>query len=327
MRRRCRQTSAANSAKREHAQGLVRRHSSLNPAARRRRFAAPPACRHRRRRPSPISTSMTVDALGFDQMARAGVAFELRDRGKQRARQDAPDCRACRHGWRARPRVPPDCAKASISRSRSAGETPGMSPSTISAPAASSGSAAMPAFSELARPAAKSRIVRRTSTSSPASAARDALGLMAGDDHDRRLRPAGERRARRCGAPAACRRTAPAACSARPCGWTAGGEHARHRPSARPRLRSSSRGCGRVGISISRPPTPMPAMSPSVTSSPAISRSSTQSKPFSLGLRAQPGAPMHRLAAELAEHQQIAGIDRHAGAHDRRRRPAGSRRE
>ena len=57
----------------------------------------------------------------------------------------------------------------------------------------------------------------------------------------------------------------------------------------------------------------MPAMSSAVTSSPAISRSSTQSKPFSLGLRAQPGAPITGFPPSLSKNQQIAGIDRHAG--------------
>ena len=53
----------------------------------------------------------------------------------------------------------------------------------------------------------------------------------------------------------------------------------------------SSRGCGRVTISISNPPTPMPVIASRGTSMPASSRMSTQSKPFSLGERAQPGAP------------------------------------
>ena len=53
----------------------------------------------------------------------------------------------------------------------------------------------------------------------------------------------------------------------------------------------SARGCGRVTISISSPPTPMPVMSSRVTGRPASSRISTQSKPFSFGERAQPGAP------------------------------------
>ena len=53
----------------------------------------------------------------------------------------------------------------------------------------------------------------------------------------------------------------------------------------------SARGCGRVTISISSPPTPMPVMSSRDTGRPASSRINTQSKPFSFGERAQPGAP------------------------------------
>ena len=58
--------------------------------------------------------------------------------------------------------------------------------------------------------------------------------------------------------------------------------------------RARSRGCGRVTISISSPPTPMPVMSSRVTGMPASSRISTQSKPFSFG-RAR--------AARRAEHR------------------------
>ena len=53
----------------------------------------------------------------------------------------------------------------------------------------------------------------------------------------------------------------------------------------------SARGCGRVTISISNPPTPSPVMSERRIGSPASRRVSTQSKPFSFGERAQPGAP------------------------------------
>ena len=73
-----------------------------------------------------------------------------------------------------------------------------------------------------------------------------------------------------------------------------------------------ARGNGRVGISIRRPPTPRPVISSAVGHSPAKIRFRTQSKPFSFGLRAQPGAPITGTIADLAEHQQIAGIDRHA---------------
>ena len=65
-------------------------------------------------------------------------------------------------------------------------------------------------------------------------------------------------------------------------------------------------------------------------------RCSTQSKPLSLGERAQPGRPSTGVVAEPAEQQQVAGIDRHAemidraaGALDRRRdhvAPVGDRR-
>ena len=65
----------------------------------------------------------------------------------------------------------------------------------------------------------------------------------------------------------------------RPEGWR------RSQPSPR-------RGCGREAISISRPPTPMPLMSAPLIGTSASTRCSTQSKPFSLGERAQPGAPM-----------------------------------
>ena len=69
----------------------------------------------------------------------------------------------------------------------------------------------------------------------------------------RRARPAPARR--RC-APAAGRRSRPAACSARPCG-SSGRRRARWRRCAAPvSATGSSRGCGRVTISISRPPTP-----------------------------------------------------------------------
>ncbi len=48
------------------------------------------------------------------------------------------------------------------------------------------------------------------------------------------------------------------------------------------------------------------------TGSPAQSRSNTQSKPFSLGERAQPGRPQDwRCSSTCAEQQHVAGIDRH----------------
>ena len=74
----------------------------------------------------------------------------------------------------------------------------------------------------------------------------------------------------------------------------------------------SPRGCGRVTISISKPPTPMPVMSSRVTGMPASNRISTQSNPFSFGERAQPGAPSKVFPLELSDQDEIAGIDRHA---------------
>ena len=189
----------------------------------------------------------------------------------------------------------------------------GMSPSRIRAPPASPPTAAIPAFSELASPEAKSGLCAKP-TSRPSRAALIRLGLVPGHHHD--AGRAGSRAlARPSGESAACRRTAPSACSARPCGSS--DRRQARRPAPWPGARS------RIDIARLRPGRdfhqqarrrPSPAMSPPVTSSPAISRSSTQSKPFSLGLRAQPGAPMHRRLPDPPEHQQIAGIDRHAGA-------------
>ena len=53
-------------------------------------------------------------------------------------------------------------------------------------------------------------------------------------------------------------------------------------------------------------------MSASWIGTSASMRCSTQSKPFSFGERAQPGAPMIGMPVALGEQQQIAGIDRHA---------------
>ena len=69
----------------------------------------------------------------------------------------------------------------------------------------------------------------------------------------------------------------------------------------------ASRGCGRVGISISRPPTPMPMMSCRVTGMPAARRPSTQSKPFSLGERAQPGRPRTVRSPRCASSSRLPG--------------------
>ena len=74
----------------------------------------------------------------------------------------------------------------------------------------------------------------------------------------------------------------------------------------------SARGCGRVTISISSPPTPMPVMSERVTGKPASRRISTQSKPFSFGRARAAGRAKHRPAVRIRDQHQIARIDRHA---------------
>lgn len=65
-------------------------------------------------------------------------------------------------------------------------------------------------------------------------------------------------------------------------------------PDAAPRGRGDAvcRGKGRDGISASRPPAPMRTISARPNGSPAATRCSTQSKPFSLGERAHPGRPI-----------------------------------
>jgi hypothetical protein len=45
---------------------------------------------------------------------------------------------------------------------------------------------------------------------------------------------------------------------------------------------------------------------------PASRRINTQSKPFSAGERAQPGAPKTVMIADMADQQQVSRIDRHA---------------
>ena len=150
-------------------------------------------------------------------MARAGVAFELGDRAETARAAGSPDCRACRHAWRARSPRRRICAKAAISRSRSAAVTPGMSPSMISAPAASGEIAAHAGLQRARQARCDSRRLCATPDVEPGQRRADALVLVAGDHDDRPL-PGWPARARRCAAPAACRRTAPSACSARPCG-------------------------------------------------------------------------------------------------------------
>ena len=70
---------------------------------------------------------------------------------------------------------------------------------------------------------------------------------------------------------------------------------------------SSSRGCGRLGISASRPPAPMRTISARPTGRPAASRSSTMSKPLYLGDLAQPGRPSTGLPSSSAVSSRLPG--------------------
>ena len=84
---------------------------------------------------------------------------------------------------------------------------------------------------------------------------------------------------------------------------------------------ASARGSGRDGISASRPPLPIRMIPRGPTGRPATSRSSTQSKPLTLGERAQPGRPSTDALADTG--RAAAGCrDRPACRNDRSgRRP------
>ena len=73
-----------------------------------------------------------------------------------------------------------------------------------------------------------------------------------------------------------------------------------------PAATGSSRGCGRVTISISRPPTPRPVMASRGTSSPASRRMSTQSNPFSFGRARAARRAEQRTPARIRQQQEIA---------------------
>ena len=81
-----------------------------------------------------------------------------------------------------------------------------------------------------------------------------------------------------------------------------------------------SRGCGRVGISISSPPTPMPAISRAGHIEPGDQPVEHPVEAVFLGAARATGRADDRLAAELSQHQQVAGVDGHAGTENR---PAG----
>ena len=223
----------------------------------------------------------------LDQLSGAGVSFERGDRGEHRARQQ--------HGvaalplWVARTTIAPRGHEGGnqpveIGRRdvRHVAEHDQGAGRLVRQPA-------MPALSELARPLAKSGL-STTSHIEPESAAPNAVRLMS-RDHHRAGGPTGHHALHHAADQRLAAEQAPGACWDRPSCLIGRPPELRREPADWLQCGRASRGCGRVGISISSPPTPMPAMSASDTSMPAISRSSTQSKPFSFGLRAQPGAP------------------------------------
>ena len=79
----------------------------------------------------------------------------------------------------------------------------------------------------------------------------------------------------------------------------------------------SARGCGRVTISISRPPTPMPVMSSRDDRQAGEQPHQHPVEAVFLRRARAAGRAEHRLAARLADQHQIAGIDRHAEMLDR----------
>ncbi len=94
----------------------------------------------------------------------------------------------------------------------------------------------------------------------------------------------------------------------------------------RPPQRRSARGCGRVTISISSPPTPMPMMSCARhRQAGKQARQHPVETVFLRRARAARRAEHRAVPMADADQHQIAGIDRHAEMLDRRRPPLRSR--
>ena len=134
------------------------------------------------------------------------------------------------------------------------------------APSDCAGSAAMPVLSEVAETVGKIRIVHEIDRQA-GERRFDALALMAGD-HDHRPRLRGERLLDGDANERAAADLGQELVRAAHAGRAAGGEHDR-RNAGGTGCSGSSRGCGRVTISMSSPPTPMPVMSSRGTGSPA----------------------------------------------------------
>ena len=188
----------------------------------------------------------------------------------------------------------------------SRGSIQGMSPRSTSAPATSAGMAERPTFSEEARPLRIFRI-EAESTSRSASAASTACPGIAGDDDDR------ARLARRAPPPPPCRTiglpsivatsfvgSKPPAARKRD-DWPAASTIAPTLAIGRARLRTR----GRSPSADRRRPSRGYRRRGSAT--PASTRCRTQSKPFSFGDRAQPGAPMIGIPARSASSSRLPG--------------------
>ena len=223
------------------------------------------------------------------------------------------------------PRLPPTVGtqiarpstglKAAIRRLRSAAPTPGMSPNCTTAASALALSAAMPVRTDVLRPWAKSGLVTKRRRDRPGIAASTAaLTCSAMWPSTTTISTAWDSKA---------------AFTA----WTTSGSPLASasilfgppirvdRPAARTKTATrgaccgpsasegslSSRGCGRLAISASRPPAPMRTISARLTGSPAASRSSTMSKPLYLGDLAQPGRPSTGMPSSSAVNSRLPG--------------------
>ena len=181
-----------------------------------------------------------------------------------------------------------------------------MSPSSTTAPATLAGSAATPARSEVASPSAKFGLWTKRHVE-PGQRRLD-LGPRVARHHDHRPRARGQRRLDR---PAHQRL---AADSRRPA-WSPRPRRRRGSATRGPAAStiaaiSAHRAC--AAAAASRSPSagrrrPSPECRRRCTGTPASTRPSTQSKPFSFGERAQPGAPITGLPSRSPSSSRLPG--------------------
>ena len=128
------------------------------------------ACRYRETRSCPDLHLRHGFGVPCDHVPRADIAVERHQFGEETARPQHRIAAPCRPATGTAISEPRSGANASIRRSISFASISGMSPRHITAPSAFSGTALMPAFTDVARPSAKSGL-RTNLTSSPFSAA------------------------------------------------------------------------------------------------------------------------------------------------------------